>query len=67
MVESGLTSTNPKELKGARAVIKGKITSAITGISSLEKNSDGSYDHSRISRTNVVSNCDKLVTNVDLM
>ena len=67
MVESGLTSTNPKELKGARAVIKGKITSAITGISSLEKNSDGSYDHSRISRTNVLSNRDKLVTNVDLM
>ena len=66
MVESGLTSTNPKELKGARAVIKGKITSAITGISSLEKNSDASYDHSKISRKNVLSNRDKLVTNVGL-
>ena len=55
MSEEALKSTDASEIKNARAVIKGKVTSAVTTINALEKDIEGKFDHTAISRTNAVS------------
>ena len=54
LAEDALKATYPKVVKGARSYVKGKISSAVD------------FDHSKISRTNVLAALDKLVTNLQL-
>ena len=54
LAEDALKATYPKVVKGARSYVKGKISSAVD------------FDHSKISRTNVLAAGDKLVTNLQL-
>jgi hypothetical protein len=47
--EDALKSTNEKVVKGAHSTVKDKISSAISSIEALEKNSAVDFDHSKIS------------------
>ena len=46
--------------------MKGKISSAVASINALVKDTAGDFDHSKISRTNVLATHDKLVANLKL-
>ena len=67
MAEEALKSTDPTQIKNARSVVKGKVTSAVNSIEALEKNSAGEFIHAKISRTNALASKTKLDTNFELI
>ena len=62
-----MKSTDPDVIKNARAVVKGKITSAVNSINALFKDTDGIFDHSKINRTNALTTHSKMVANLELI
>ena len=67
--QKALLSTDPQEIKAARSVIKGKLTSASNSFGGLNdlKVKDGKFDHEKINSESILVAHEKLITNFELV